>query len=135
MQDSTITFEYTTIVDGTTLVTENFERRQLEAYASEFREEQTVLQPELEFNRVTMKAKEAVASSGSNGVRRAWVNIREDSVVTTPLGVDKPQPKVMKIETSIPVGNDTNVQTDFVRKCRAIVNSVEFLDLVLKQST
>lgn len=135
MQENTISLTITDASDDVTEVTDIFEKRILEPYKSEFREETTQYEPNLAFNRFTLRGKEAIPSSGSFGVMRSYINLRKDYTVPTPDGSTRLSPATFKPELSIPVGMDPVDKENFIRWCRALINSTEFIDLVTKLST
>lgn len=135
MLPSSITLDYVDAEDDVTALSHTFEKRQLDPYKSEFREAGTVISPELEYHRLNVSAVEAKPTSSFYGVRRSNSSLRQDFVLDTPLGIEKPLPAVIKTTTSIPVKMTAIQQENLIRQYRAWINSDDFVDLVIKQST
>lgn len=136
MQPNVLTLSFTSAAEGNPTVIHNFEKRILGPYECEFREESTVLAPELAKHRLRIKAKEPIPSSSSFGTLRHWSTYTRELLCSSPDGVNRLRPLVIKAEASTPPGIINSVEReDAIAEFRAWVMTDEFVDAVFKAST
>lgn len=124
MLNETITLSFSD--DGVATATNHVFKKKTHADSDAlYRNETTILAPELPCDQIQLFIEEARATSTFYGTRRNRVTIRQESEKPTPTG-EKLLPIVFKVESSIPIGYTAAEITGFNNKLLALLAHAEF---------